>query len=871
VVTRVGKYELIARLGKGGMAHVHLAVVRGLGGFNKLVVLKRLESNDDAFRTMFLDEAKLAALLHHSNVIDTYEVSETDGAYFIAMEYLDGQPLDKIIREMRKLERPLEPRLCVRIVADALSGLHYVHELHDYGGAPLNVVHRDISPHNLFLTYEGTVKVLDFGVAKTNVKVAQTEVGTLKGKLAYMAPEQAAGEPVDRRADLFAIGAVLWELLTLARLRRGESAADVLNEALYGVAPDLTKARPGVNSRLDSLVAKALARAPRRRFQTAQEMRDALLDYLAATPCSQEELGDFMRQHFGVLRDSMQRQIAACLRGAEQQDPVISVINEEEQNSLLLREVNLEERSLPTLDSGSLPQGADEPHERDDLTTPLAPESMLQSRPPSVEHSVTSRSRSIAFTHETPEPNGKRGRLLRAALVVAAAGLAWVLLRKPTSEPTAPLLSEALSTAPTPVSPPSKADVLLRLHGSNTIGQELAPRLAEAFLRKRGFASLERKISGEHNQVLGRDPLDGKQRTIEVLAQGSSTAFSDLASSNCDVGLSSRRIKPTESEALREKGLGDLESAAGEHVLGMDGIAVIVHPNSPLQRLDLPTLKRVFTGEVSDLDEVGGGTGPIHLYVRDERSGTFDTFRHLVMGDAPVAASATRYADSAELSGAVARDPAGIGFIGIPYVRSARALAIGEQGAATLFPSAFTVGTEGYALSRRLYLYLPVQNVKPLALEFVDFALSSEGQEVVKAGGFVDLSLHASELGECPRCPARYAALARNAKRLSLDFRFRTGSAELDNRALRDLDRIVAYMRDTNQSRITLVGFSDSLGSAAQNLKLSQERAKKVADELQARGVRSPALEAMGHELPVASNNSENGREKNRRVEVWLR
>ena len=178
---RLGKYEVIARLGKGGMALVLLAVSRGPGGFNKLVVLKSLETQDEAFRRMFLDEARLAALLHHPNVVNTYEVSDTGGQYFIAMEYLDGQALDKVIRETKKLGVLLQPRLCARLIADALSGLHYTHELCDYTGEPLGVVHRDISPHNLFLTYEGSVKLLDFGVAKTAAKTTSTDAGVLKG------------------------------------------------------------------------------------------------------------------------------------------------------------------------------------------------------------------------------------------------------------------------------------------------------------------------------------------------------------------------------------------------------------------------------------------------------------------------------------------------------------------------------------------------------------------------------------------------------------------------------------------------------------------------------------------------------------------
>ncbi len=456
--SRWGKYEVIARLGKGGMAHVHLAVSRGVGGFNKLVVLKRLESSDATFRSMFLDEARLAALLHHPNVVHTYEVSETDGSYFIAMEYLDGQPLDKIIREMRKLDRYLEPRFCARIIADALSGLHYTHELRDYAGAPLNVVHRDISPQNLFLTYEGNVKVLDFGVAKTTVKTGETEVGVLKGKLAYMAPEQASEQPVDRRADVFSCGVVLWELLTLERLRTSASPAGVLNEAITGNVPDLLTVRPGVARQLETVLWQALAHYPRRRYQTAQEMRDALGEYLAVDPCSSEDLADFMQRRFGELRDKMQRQINDCLQRSDAQDPVISITHEEDPGSIQLSDISGDDRSLPLLDSGSLPL------RRDEATTPLAPDSMLpSSRPPPqrVDGSASARSRSISSAGE-PETAGSGNaarRLVVLGAIVAGAALALFWSRGATPEP-----SVAAKHSPPETITPAAGEVLLRLH-----------------------------------------------------------------------------------------------------------------------------------------------------------------------------------------------------------------------------------------------------------------------------------------------------------------------------------------------------------------------------------------------------------------------
>src|SRR5215472_7080887 len=191
---RLGRYELIAILGHGGMADVYLAVSRGPAGFNKLIVIKRLRPDlaaDPSFRDMFLDEARLAARLNHPNVVSTFEVGEEGSSIYLAMEYLEGQPLNLVVREASKKHVSLPEELYARILADALMGLHYAHKLADYDGSPLRVVHRDVSPHNIFVTYDGQVKMLDFGIAKAESKATQTEVGVLKGKVAYMAPEQA--------------------------------------------------------------------------------------------------------------------------------------------------------------------------------------------------------------------------------------------------------------------------------------------------------------------------------------------------------------------------------------------------------------------------------------------------------------------------------------------------------------------------------------------------------------------------------------------------------------------------------------------------------------------------------------------------------
>ena len=318
---KLGKYQLLAVLGRGGMAEVFLALSRGAMGFDKLAVIKRLRpglAEDESFRTMFLDEARLAARLNHPNVVHTYEVGEHDGVYFMAMEYLEGQSLNKIVREAEKRGHPLEPVVCARIISDALLGLHHAHTLKDFDGRPLEIIHRDISPHNLFVTYEGTTKVVDFGIAKAALSSTQTEVGVLKGKVAYMSPEQATGAPIDARSDVFAMGIVLWEMLTQRRLMTGDSAASTIHRLLTAPIPAASSMRHEVGATLDSIVECALEKDPNRRFASALAMREAIEAYLTATGrvVRTEEIGEQVGAMFVDVREAIKRQIQEHVEGA---------------------------------------------------------------------------------------------------------------------------------------------------------------------------------------------------------------------------------------------------------------------------------------------------------------------------------------------------------------------------------------------------------------------------------------------------------------------------------------------------------------------------------------------------------------------------
>jgi hypothetical protein len=281
---RLGRYELIGLLATGGMAEIHLARLAGEAGFEKIVVVKRLLPElcaSRAFVAMFLDEGKLVARLDHPNICEVHELGRDGAEYFLVMPYLDGVAATELIAQPRDPDRIAQLRAATGVIAQACAGLHHAHELRDADGTAVGLVHRDISPSNLFVTTAGIAKVLDFGIAKVR-GATETEVGTVKGKTQYMAPEQLLGDPLDRRADVFALGIVLYELATHQRLfKRGSdylAARAILEEPI----PRADEADPAIPRALADVIAKALARTPAERFADAKQLARALDDAMAA-------------------------------------------------------------------------------------------------------------------------------------------------------------------------------------------------------------------------------------------------------------------------------------------------------------------------------------------------------------------------------------------------------------------------------------------------------------------------------------------------------------------------------------------------------------------------------------------------------------
>ena len=282
----IGKYRLIAPIGRGGMAHIYLARMSGPSGFSKLFVMKvlrdELREGGEECVTMFLDEARLAARLSHPNIVQTYDVGEANGHYYIAMEYLEGQALRFVERRLGRHGFPEAQHL--RVLAQTARALHHAHELKDYDGTPLQVVHRDVSPQNVFITYDGRVKLLDFGIAKADNAEHLTKVGVIKGKVDYIAPEQIRGEHVDRRADIFSLGVMLYEAITHVRFAGGSKVSEItkMHDRVTGKEPRVREVRDDVPGELEHICERALALDPRERTATALEFAEDLERYLVS-------------------------------------------------------------------------------------------------------------------------------------------------------------------------------------------------------------------------------------------------------------------------------------------------------------------------------------------------------------------------------------------------------------------------------------------------------------------------------------------------------------------------------------------------------------------------------------------------------------
>lgn len=319
--TAMGPYRLLAKIGEGGMGTVYLARMDGPAGVDKLAVVKELRSDvarEPDFMAMFLNEAKLAARLTHPNVVHTYGASEDDGRLYIAMEYLDGQPWVRVRHRLWN-NRSLPLSLHLHVIAETLAGLHYAHSLKSFNGSPLQVVHCDVSPQNVFVTYDGQVKIVDFGVARAVTSTGAENQDLFAGKVSYAAPEQILRQTIDRRADVFAVGVMLWEALAGRRFAEGFEQTEVLRRRVGGKEPRVRDVVPSVPRALADMCDRALCIDPRDRFATAADFRNAILDYLSDTAqrTDNSQLGNTVDAAFREERSNVHRFIETSLTHPE--------------------------------------------------------------------------------------------------------------------------------------------------------------------------------------------------------------------------------------------------------------------------------------------------------------------------------------------------------------------------------------------------------------------------------------------------------------------------------------------------------------------------------------------------------------------------
>ena len=304
VGSSANSYAILAKLATGGMAELFLARNASAAGIERYVVLKRVlaqRANDEAFVRMFLDEARLVAQLQHPNIAQVYDTGVLGDSYFFTMEYVHGETVREMLHRSYATQRAIPISSVMTVIAAAAAGLHHAHERKGLDGKPLGIVHRDVSPSNLMISFEGNVKVVDFGVAKATHRRTETQSGTVKGKIAYLSPEQCRGKVIDRRSDLFSLGIVMWEMLVGDRLFKQGTDYEIMEAIVMSTPPPPSSRREGIPPELDQIVAKLLARDPDKRYQNAGELLEAVENAAVriGVSLSASALGRFVREMFG--------------------------------------------------------------------------------------------------------------------------------------------------------------------------------------------------------------------------------------------------------------------------------------------------------------------------------------------------------------------------------------------------------------------------------------------------------------------------------------------------------------------------------------------------------------------------------------------
>ncbi len=409
----------------------------------------------------------------------------------------------------------------------------------------------------------------------------------------------------------------------------------------------------------------------------------------------------------------------------------------------------------------------------------------------------------------------------------------------------------------------SDAAALLNLSGSSTLGATMMPQIAKQFMAELNATNVSiQKINDNETDIVGT--IDGVDKQIIITTQGSGKGIEELKNRNVDV-------------AMISGGADNLSPDFSLSTVALDGIAIVVNKANRVKELTKRQVKDIFLGKITDWSQVGGQAGQINTYARQLQSGTFDAFKELVLEQsvASLSGSVNIFEEGKQLISAVEKDPFGIGFSSFSNIGATNALGLSDVGTAVQYPSVFTIETEDYLLTRRLYLgYLPTNN-NPVLSRFIEFCKADKkGQKVVAETGFVNLNLHTENtlLTTISNAPPQYLAATSGAKRLPTTLHFNSGRTTPDVRATDDIKRIIAVLSEpqNRQKQVILIGFTDNVGNPAQNLTLSTQRAQSIQNEFAKFGLRTQVF-GFGQALPVVNNDTRANQNKNRRVEAWIK
>ena len=512
----LGRYEVLMQLASGGMAAVYIARAIGVAGFERLVAVKVLHPHlayEEEFISMFLDEARLAARIRHPNVVPTLDISDSGGdGYFLVMEYIEGDHLGALLGRSAKQGRRLETPLVMKIVVDALGGLGAAHSLTDDKGEPLKIVHRDVSPHNIMVGTDGISRLTDFGVAKAEVRMASTRAGQFKGKLSYMAPEQASTGEADQRSDLFSMGIILWESLTGRRLFRGENNAATLAKILNDPIPLPSSLWPDLEP-FDALLEKALHRDPDQRFQSADEFMEAAEEVarLNGGIASTRAVGALATELIGAKLDEERARVQEAIESLGQREMGEALMP-------VARDGSSGSMSLPGISGRRMITGM-----HSESGTGMMPVIL------SGQHTLP------AMVTPAPQPSGGSGikMLVVALLLVAFVGgglLAWQVANRPTptAQPLGPSTTEpAVAATPTPTPDVAPDTAAVAAASPDTAPQDgLAPgtETAEAGATADGMA-----VDEAAGRTGGRRPRGGSTATAGTTTETAATTAAEPA------------------------------------------------------------------------------------------------------------------------------------------------------------------------------------------------------------------------------------------------------------------------------------------------------------------------------------------------------